>query len=54
MTEERIRDLLALDPIEQMAKEYYERTGENMRRSTYVSLREDLARGKCRRSSVRL
>ena len=40
MTDERIRDLLALDPIEQMAKEYYERTGENMRRSTYVSLRE--------------
>lgn len=40
MTEEHIRDLLALDPIEQMAKEYYERTGENMRRSTYVSLRE--------------
>lgn len=40
MTDNLIQELLELDPIEKMAKEYYERTGENMKRSVYVSLRE--------------
>ena len=40
MAEERIRDLLALDPIELLAREYREWTGENMPRAMYVALRE--------------
>lgn len=39
MTEQLIRELIALDPIEQIAKEYFERTGEYMPRAMYVSLR---------------
>ena len=38
MTEERIRELLALDPIELLAREYREWTGENMPRAMYVAL----------------